>query len=192
MAAEPSRADRRQALVHAAYLRLARDGFEGLRTRDVAADAGVNIATLHYYYPTKEALIRAVIGEVIGRFTATLPAEGSAGQRLRAHLDGLQRLIKEDHQLWAVMGELVLRTPRDPDLAQIFRATDQFWHRTLLQLLADSIEEHAIAADVDPEPTATLLMSVIRGLSLPTMSDLQPGVVDQVFREITHILGLRI
>jgi hypothetical protein len=35
-------------------------------------------------------------------------------------------------------------------------------------------------------------MSVIRGLSLPTMSDLQPGVVDQVFREITHILGLRI
>ena len=59
--AEP-RFDRRRALVAAAYTRIANEGFEGLRTRDVAADVGVNIATLHYYFPTKEALIRGVIG----------------------------------------------------------------------------------------------------------------------------------
>ena len=48
----------------AAYKRLAEAGFEGLRTRDVAADAGVNIATLHYYFPSKEALIRGVVAKV--------------------------------------------------------------------------------------------------------------------------------
>src|SRR5947208_9570069 len=32
------------------------------RTRDVAAKVGVNIATLHYYFPTKEKLIRGVVG----------------------------------------------------------------------------------------------------------------------------------
>ena len=71
-AAEP-RADRRQALVAAAFRRIASDGFEGLRTRDVAADVGVNIATLHYYFPIKEASIRGVIGFAMQRFAATMP-----------------------------------------------------------------------------------------------------------------------
>jgi len=38
---------RRQELVHAAFNLIAEHGFEGLRTRDVAAEVGVNIATLH-------------------------------------------------------------------------------------------------------------------------------------------------
>src|SRR5205823_12230072 len=53
--------DRRRALVLAAFGQIAERGFEGLRTREVAAEAGVNIATLHYYFPTKEALIRGVV-----------------------------------------------------------------------------------------------------------------------------------
>src|SRR5215831_13655333 len=120
--AEP-RADRRHALVAAAFQRIASEGFEGLRTRDVAADVGVNIATLHYYFPTKEALIRGVIGHAMQRFQATMPAEGSPGDQLSGHLRALAALLKEDQQLWTVLGELVLRAPRDPDLAQVFRQT---------------------------------------------------------------------
>src|SRR5215510_5050461 len=107
------KADRRQALAAAAYRRIADGGFEGLRTRDVAADVGVNIATLHYYFPTKEALIRSVIGHAMGRFQETLPRDGPPSSQLRGHLDALARLLAEDQQLWAVMGELVLRAPRD-------------------------------------------------------------------------------
>src|SRR5919206_1752524 len=128
--------DRRTQLVAAALRRLATHGFEGLPTRDIAADVGVNIATLHYYFPTKEALIRAVIGQAMHRFTQTMPGDGSPVEQLRGHLRGLARLVKEDQQLWAVMGELVLRAPRDPDLARIFRQTDAFWHRSLRDLLS--------------------------------------------------------
>src|ERR687886_393282 len=108
----PPRADRRRALVDAAFRRLARDGFEGLRTRDVAADVGLNVATLHYYFPTKEALIRGVIGHAMQRFTATLSTHGSAADQLRGHLRALADLLNADPRLWAVMGELVLRAPR--------------------------------------------------------------------------------
>src|SRR5947208_16705160 len=101
--------DRRGALVFAAYNRIARHGFEGLRTRDVAADVGVNIATLHYYFPTKEGLIRAVIGQAMQQFVATMPTEGSPVEQLRGHLRALLGLLKEDRELWAVMSELVLR-----------------------------------------------------------------------------------
>src|SRR5205085_2687832 len=105
--------ERRRALVAAAFRRLAAHGFEGLRTRDVAADAGVNIATLHYYFPTKEALIRGVIGFAMQQFMQTMPTEGSAVDQLRGHLNALRELLKNERELWSVMGELVLRAPRD-------------------------------------------------------------------------------
>ena len=66
--AEPRAEPRKDALVAAAYKILATRGFEGLRTREVAAAVGVNIATLHYYFPHKEDLIRGVVGYAMGRF----------------------------------------------------------------------------------------------------------------------------
>src|SRR5947207_7497046 len=83
---------RRDELVLAAYRLLAERGFEGLRTRDIAGAVGLNIATLHYYFPTKEALVRGVVGYALGRFRATLSGEGGAIDLLRAHFDGLRRL----------------------------------------------------------------------------------------------------
>src|SRR5438105_2006602 len=148
VAAEP-KVDRRRALIAAAYGRIATAGFEGLRTRDIAADVGVNIATLHYYFPTKEALIRSVIGQAMQRFGETLPGGGSAVDQLRGHLRALARLLKEDPQLWAVMGELVLRAPRDADLGRILRQTDGHWHRTLRDLISGAIAQGAIDPGLD-------------------------------------------
>ena len=184
--------DRRTQLVAAAFRRLATHGFEGLRTRDVAADVGVNIATLHYYFPTKEALIRGVVGHAMHRFTQTMPGDGSPADQLRGHLRGLARLVKQDHQLWAVMGELVLRAPRDPELGRIFRQTDAYWHRTLRDLLSRCMAEGAIdpALDLDADAMAALIIAAIRGVSLPTAAGFQPTVADQVFRQLERLLGL--
>jgi AcrR family transcriptional regulator len=189
-AATEQRGDRRAALVAAAYQRIASGGFEGLRTRDVAADAGVNIATLHYYFPTKEALIRGVIGHAMRRFIATLPGEGSPLHQLRGHLRGLARLLKEDQDLWAVMGELILRAPRDPDLAHVFRQTDEFWHRSLRVLISACTAEGALDTSLDADDLATLLIVSIKGLSLPTVAGFDARRADQVFRQFERLLGL--
>jgi AcrR family transcriptional regulator len=184
------KADRRRALVAAAYRRIASDGFEGLRTRDIASDVGVNIATLHYYFPSKEALIRSVIGFAIHRFTQTMPGDGSPLEQLRGHLRALARLLKEDQQLWAVMGELVLRAPRDAELGRIFRQTDGYWHRTLRDLIGRCIEQGAVDATLDPDDAAALMIAAIKGLSLPTVAGFEPQVIDQVFRQFARLLGL--
>jgi AcrR family transcriptional regulator len=181
---------RRHALVTAAYARLAAAGFEGLRTRDVAADVGVNIATLHYYFPTKEALIRAVIGHAIGRFQATMPGEGSAVDQLRGHLKALAHLLQTDAQLWAVMGELVLRAPRDENLAAIFRQTDDFWHRALADLIQRCIEEGTIDPELDASGTARLVIVAIKGMSLPTLAGSPEEIADQVFGQFERLFGL--
>ncbi len=47
-------------------------GFEATKTRDIATEADINIASLHYYYRSKEKLFELVIGETMGRFSGLL------------------------------------------------------------------------------------------------------------------------
>jgi AcrR family transcriptional regulator len=185
-----SRPGRRDALVAAAFQRLASQGFEGLRTRDVAADVGVNIATLHYYFPTKEALIRGVIGHAMQRFMTTMPHEGTAVDQLRGHLQAVLVLVKSDQQLWAVMGELVLRAPRDAELERIFRETDAYWRRTLGELIQRCVDDGLLVPLLAPHELAALMIVAIKGLSLPAVGGFQPDLADRVFRQFDHLLGL--
>src|SRR6267143_1464379 len=88
--------DREQALVRAAFNQIAERGFEGLRTREVAAGVGPNIATLHYYFPTKEALIRGVVAHAMDRFRSTLAPHGSPADQLRNHLRAVRKLLRDE------------------------------------------------------------------------------------------------
>ena len=49
------------------------------------------------------------------------------------------------------MGELVLRAPRDADLGRIFRQTDEYWHRTLRDLIGRAIAQGGIAPTLDAD-----------------------------------------
>ena len=184
--------NRRQALVAAAFTRVAEAGFEGLRTRDVAADAGVNVATLHYYFPTKESLIRGVVGQAMLRFGRSLPNEGSASEQLRWHFLFLRRMLKEDSELFAVMGELALRAARDPVIASILRDTDEPWHRQLATLLRRGVEQGCLAAELDPEDAAAVIIAAIKGVSLPGESPLRRQRIDQAFGQLERWLGLEV
>lgn len=187
---EMDRADRRRSLIEAAYDRIADAGFEGLRTRDVAADVGVNVATLHYYFPTKEALIRGVVGHALRKFAATMPEGGSAARQLRGHLSALRRLLKEEPKLFAVLGDLTLRAPRDTVIAGILRTTDEPWHRLLRGLLRHGIEQDCLDPSLDPDDAAALIIAAIKGVSLPAISATQPARIDQIFRQLERWLGL--
>ena len=182
--------ERRDALVHAAYNRIAGQGFEGLRTRDVAADAGVNIATLHYYFPTKEALIRGVLHHAVRQFAATLPREGSPAEQLRGHLSALSQLLKGNAQLCTVLCELSLRAPRDPAIAHIMRETDDSWTTALRALLRRGVKEGSFPGDLDVDEAAALIVAAISGASMPSATVLHPERIDQTFRALARALGL--
>src|SRR3977135_4402033 len=128
-AAGSHKQDRQYALVVAAFNQIAEQGFEGLRTREVAASVGVNVATLHYYFPTKEALIRGVVAHAMERFRSTLAPHGSPADQLRNHLRAVRKLLRDEPEIGAVMGELALRSARDPSLARIMGEAFKTWQR---------------------------------------------------------------
>jgi TetR/AcrR family transcriptional repressor of nem operon len=49
------------AIIDSAERRIRAGGFSGFSFREVAADVGVKSSSVHYYFPTKEALAAAVI-----------------------------------------------------------------------------------------------------------------------------------
>jgi len=178
--------DRRQALVLAAFNQIAVRGFEGLRTREVADEVGVNVATLHYYFPTKEALIRGVLAEAMRRFRTTLEPHGSPADQLENHLRAVRTLMAEDPQLGLVMGELALRSARDRSIAGMMREMNEAWHRTLRGLLRRAAEAGHLKRDLNNDGTAALIIATLISMTLPTVGNAERK--DQAFRQLESLL----
>src|SRR2546428_4175583 len=190
-AAPAQKSDRRRALVLAAYRRIAEAGFEGLRTRDVAAEVGVNIATLHYYFPTKEALIRGVVGHAMGRFRTILTPGTRPGELLAAQFKGIRRLAKNEPELFVVMGELALRSGRDAAIAAIFKDTIQAWHETLVVLVRHAQNDGFVDAKLNPDATASLVIATMSGLFMVPVGNSASDRIDKALRQLESFLGLK-
>jgi AcrR family transcriptional regulator len=180
--------DRRRQLVLAAFNHIAERGFEGLRTRDVAAEAGVNIATLHYYFPTKEALIRGVVDHAMERFRSTLAPHGSPADQLRNHLRAVRKLLREEPELGAVMGELALRSARDESIAALLRETNQAWQRTMRGLLRRAARDGQLAPELDNDDVAAAVVATLASMMLPPMAG--APISDRALRQLERWLGL--
>ena len=188
--AAPEAEPRREALVQAAYRRLAQAGFEGLRTRDVAAEAGVNIATLHYYFPTKEALIKGVVGHAMDRFRTTFAPGSKPGEQLAAQLQGVRRLAATEPELFVVMGELALRSGRDPAIEAIFKATIDTWHTTLRGLVRHAQKEGFADSRLDPDAVAALVIATLNGLFMVPVANTAAARMDKALGQLESFLGL--
>lgn len=158
---------RRQELIEAAYLVLAEKGFEGLRTREVAKRVGINIATLHYYFPSKETLISGVVEhllQILRQPEVSIPASATALERLRAEFADISvRVAKSPEQL-KVLTELAVRAWRDPSIARILSYLDAAWQAHLESIFRDGIKEKSFRQDLDVKATAVAMMSQLRGL----------------------------
>jgi AcrR family transcriptional regulator len=178
--------ERRQALIQAAYQSIARHGLGGLRTREVAAQVGLDHATLHYYFPTKEALIEAVAEYAVFQgLLVNVPRdhqEGSPAARLHAFLLTLQRNLREDPTHFLVLYELARYTPQEPALREIFQRQPFMasWHRFLVVLLHEGIQQGEFRTDLDPEIGASILMTFILGLGTSLFMPVPAGAEQMI------------
>jgi AcrR family transcriptional regulator len=188
MVARATPEKRREELVLAAYREIAERGFEGLRTREVAAEVGVNIATLHYYFPTKESLIRAVLNHAMDRFRTTLTMSGSSADQMRTYLRSVRKLLLEEPELGAVMGELALRSVRDDSIGSIMDEMYDLWHATMRGLLRRAVRDGKLRPELDSDAVAALIIATLTSMTLPVMRDARRG--DLALRQLEKWLGL--
>src|SRR2546430_75371 len=158
--------DRRQALVEAAYRRIAECGFEGLRLRDVAAEVGIDHSTIHHYFPTKQALVTAVVDYATRQFWTSEPHAGTAADELRRHLARLARMIVERPELHIVVRELDLRARRDAEVRAVVASREEGWRISLAELFASGAPAGAWWPAADPAMAGELVIAAVKGASL--------------------------
>jgi AcrR family transcriptional regulator len=159
--------DRRRAIAAATRELIVEKGFEGLRTRDIAARVGINVATLHYHVPSKEALIGLVAETMIEDFRA------QSRHRPRAHLSPAERLeheffdfsemFYEQRDTLALMSELLERARRDPVIQAAMQPILAKWHQMVAAIFVDGVAERAFRRDLDPDAAATVFIGALVG-----------------------------
>lgn len=168
-------AEREEQVVTAAIAVLSEIGVPATSLRAVAARAGIPLGTLHYVFPSKDQLLRAVIERVTNDISATLRAELDAGQgvenALRLGIAGFwERLVEADIGLQIMQYELMsysLRTEGAGELARV-------QYERYCSLVTDFCERAAQAAGercaVGFDVLGRLALGIVDGLILQYVS----------------------
>jgi AcrR family transcriptional regulator len=159
---------RKTALLEATFDVIAEVGFEGLRTRSVAERAGVNIATLHYYFPSKQTLIEGLAQFLGAKFVALHgPAPEPSGYKA---LDALRQEFSDggyyqEHQpkMLIVMQEFGLRGQRDPEIQKIVDMMYGYCRENLEELVTMGLADGTFRAELSREETVVMLLCVLFG-----------------------------
>ncbi len=156
-------------LLDAAARVIAREGVDALRMSDVAREAGVSTALVHYYVATRDDLLARTF-ERTDATADVLAARAMEGLATGAErLEALLAVYLEDspafHETWVISIEVWRAAMFNPFLREPALASYELW----LQLLAAEIDagkaDGSIVSTADTEDVARILAATLDGLA---------------------------
>jgi TetR/AcrR family transcriptional repressor of nem operon len=105
-----------ETIMDAAERMIRAAGYSGFSFREIAAEVGIKSASVHYHFPTKEALAAAVARRYTDRFTRAVDEERATGRdAVAAWRQVFRRSLAEDGRmcLCGVLGAAARDLPDD-------------------------------------------------------------------------------
>jgi AcrR family transcriptional regulator len=178
--------DRKSELVEIAYRLIVQKGLEGFRIRQVAAEAGIDNGTLHYHFPSKEALILGVVDYLMedlkNNRAVRKDAEQTALNELRMEFEDIRLRLRRTPEQFIVLSDLAVRSWRDPVVAKIFRKLDDGWYAHLVAMLERGIQQGIFRNNLNVSLCARAMMVALRGIGY--QSRLPRRKVDELLSEL--------
>ena len=159
-------AARRDAILAAARTCFARKGFHQTSTAAICAQAGMSPGNLFHYFPTKQAIIAAIVDQE-GRETAAYFAgvQGNANA-FAALLDFMDLVLTlaADGDVAGLALDIAAEATRDADIAARVARNDALLRAGVQSLLESAVAQGQIDAALDPAQTASWLAALIDGI----------------------------
>jgi AcrR family transcriptional regulator len=167
--------ERKRSIAAAARSLIVEKGFEGLRTREIADRVGINVATLHYHIPTKDALVELVAQSMKDEFMAQhelYPREGlSPRQLLELEIDSHRAARRDNPELLLVMEEMGRRARHDPAIARYIDPMRLYWRQGIIEILEAGVGDGTFRADLDPRSAVYMVIGVMIASSMYRLDD---------------------
>lgn len=159
--------DTEQRILQAARSVFVRRGTSGARMQEIAEEAGVNQALLHYYFRTKEGLAEAVFRETAGRLVPSIVGVLGSDEALEQKIEKFVHLyIDAVRQNPFIPGYIVAELHFHPDriaglAAEIAGAHPAKVMRAFLRRLGAQIAEGVAAGTMRPIAPEQFLLNLL-------------------------------
>lgn len=160
---------RRNEILAQALEVFATEGFEGTTLRSIAKALGISHAALTHYFPSREALLIEVLrtyGDISTRTWSENPDFMAAASRIATENAKVPGVIALHTSL---LGSAV--NPGNVDARTFFQDRFAEGRRSISERVRAGQQAGTIAADVDGEAIASLLMAAFDGLQIQWLLD---------------------
>jgi AcrR family transcriptional regulator len=158
--ASAKKAGTRTAILEAAKTVLHRNGYSGLSTRDVAADAGVPLSQIHYHFGSKQGLVLALFeylnAQLLDRQNAMFSDTSlTISEQWDRACDYLDEDIASGYV--RVLQELIAASWADAAVAEVVRTGLLAWFDLLVELARKAERELGGYGPFSPEDVGALV-----------------------------------
>ncbi|WP_125609896.1 TetR/AcrR family transcriptional regulator [Specibacter cremeus] len=172
MARPSAVAQRRREILEATCEVVAERGFRDLRIADVAKVAGYSTGTVHYYFDSKEDLLKDAFrfqyDQSLGRRDGHFEEDDDPVARLRKLADGYLPISAAAVRSWRVWLEFWVSAVGDRSLGEVNEVYYGDWRQTVIETTKAGIDLGLIAVG-DPVAFADAFVGMLDGLAIQVL-----------------------
>ncbi len=184
--------NRADEIAEAAARCFARHGFVRTSVREIAQEVGLTKSMIHYYFPSKAALILEVKRRLYQRYLAraqqTLASvEADPHRRGAAALRSMWESVRGDPDEFRLTLEVWSEAARDPALRAQLQPLQTEARERIAAGVRDSLGDAAGTLPVPIDSVATLILAQINGLQVQSMVEPMEGL-DAIYEMFVYLL----
>lgn len=185
----------RQTLLDAAAEEFARQGYDQANINTISLKAGFAKGTIYNYFPSKQALLLALIDDIAQEHykylhSAILSVNDPAIRLERFFRSGFEYVASHLHRARVMFN--TVNGSNQEQKEYCFRAYQPIFHLVATQILLPGMQQ-GIFRQVEPESSAILLMTIYLGTASQVDAQGRPWLnPDQVADFVQHALRLKL
>ncbi|MGY3477842.1 TetR/AcrR family transcriptional regulator [Bradyrhizobium ottawaense] len=161
---DPVKHEHKRAEILGAAIRcFIRDGFRGASTTDICAEAGISPGHLYHYFPSKEAIIEAMIDLGLARSAERFEKILAATDVIEALLVDIEETSLRFRPAQILNLDGLAEAARNPDFAEIIERHTAAVRRMWSDSLRRAQSQGRVDPGLDPDATANILIAIVDG-----------------------------
>lgn len=174
---------RRDQIVAAARACVVRHGFHAASMGQIAAEAHMSVGQIYRYFPSKEAIIHAIVEDIVARRVAWMidkdrQIDFAAHFAHRGHVDASE----DERSERVLLLEITAEATRNPAVAEIARAADRRLRDQAVELVRAMIPELSLE---EAEARVEFVRVLSEGSAFRSVTEqiAAPALLESIYRD---------